>query len=315
MLETIRSWPKAELHLHLEGSIEPQTLLEIEPSLDLAEVEERLRFENFAGFLKSYISVNKLLTKPEHYAIATHRMLESLESQGVVYAEVNLSVGVVLWKEQDFAPIFDAITAAAEGHAVQVRWIFDGVRQFGPDHVQRVAELAVAYRDRGVVALGIGGDEVNGPASWFVEIFRWARSNGLHAVPHAGETSGPASVWGALELGARRIGHGIRSIEDPVLVRHLRDQRIPLEVSVTSNVLTGAVPSLAAHPVRKLYDAGVPIVLNTDDPALFRTNLLNEYMVAVNEFGFSLDQLRDLANLSLDSALDFNVSAQPSKSS
>jgi adenosine deaminase/aminodeoxyfutalosine deaminase len=174
---------------------------------------------------------------------------------------------------------------------VEVRWIADAVRHFGPEHVMAVAEQAAALVDQGVVAFGIGGDEARGPAEWFGESYRFARGRGLHLTAHAGEAAGPDSVWKALEIGAERIGHGIRSIEDPVLVRHLADQGIPLEVCITSNVMTGVVGSLREHPVRKLYDAGVPITLNTDDPGLFRTTLGAEYELAAREFGFGAAEL------------------------
>lgn len=159
----------------------------------------------------------------------------------------------------------------------------------------QVAELAAGYVDDGVISFGIGGDEERGPAGWFTEVYRFARAKGLRLTAHAGETAGPESVWGALRLGAERIGHGIRAVDDPALVRHLRDENIPLEICISSNVATGAVPSLAAHPVRRLYDAGVQIVLNTDDPGLFGTTLENEYELAAHEFGFSEQELAQIA--------------------
>jgi aminodeoxyfutalosine deaminase len=150
-----------------------------------------------------------------------------------------------------------------------------------------VAELAAVLVNDGVVSFGIGGDEERGPAEWFTEVYRFARANGLRLTAHAGETAGPESVWGAVRLGADRIGHGIRAVEDPALVRHLRDRKIPLEICISSNVSTGAVRSLADHPVRRLYEAGVPVILNTDDPGLFGTTLAREFELAASEFGFS----------------------------
>jgi adenosine deaminase/aminodeoxyfutalosine deaminase len=178
---------------------------------------------------------------------------------------------------------------------VEVRWIVDAVRHFGVEHVMQVAEQAALLAGEGVTAFGIGGDEARGPAEWFGDVYRFARASGLRLTAHAGEAVGPDSVWKALEIGAERIGHGIRSIEDPVLVRHLADRQIPLEVCITSNVMTGVVGSLREHPVRKLYDAGVPITLNTDDPGFFRTTLCAEYALASREFGFSLTELRGIA--------------------
>jgi aminodeoxyfutalosine deaminase len=281
----------AELHLHLEGSVEPETLLEIDPSLNLEDVRNRFEFTDFDGFLKSYVWVNRQLREPEHYAIAARRCFEELAAQGVAYAEITLSAGVILWKEQNIHGIMDALCGEVNHAPLQVRWVFDAIRQFGADGAMRVAEIAVERRSDGVVAFGIGGDEVNGPAEWFRDVFAFASKNGVALVPHAGETDGPASVWACIELGAKRIGHGIRAVEDAELMRRLRDDDIPLEVCITSNVCTGAVASLEAHPVRRLADAGVPIVINTDDPALFRTSLEAEYRLATNGFGLRREEL------------------------
>ena len=287
--------PKAELHLHLEGSIEPETLRELKPDLALDEIRAHYCYDDFAGFLGSFEWVARHLETPEHYAHITRRLLERLASENVRCAEIIHSTGVVIWREQDPAAVFEAVRRAAEGAGVEVRWIIDAVRQFGKEHVMRVAEFAASYAGRGVVAFGIGGDEERGPARDFAEAYRFARAKGLRLTAHAGETAGPESVWEALEIGAERIGHGIRSIEDPVLVRHLRDKDIPLEICISSNVATGAVAALKDHPVRRLFDAGVPITLNTDDRAMFHTTLTAEYELAAREFGFSEEELRQIA--------------------
>jgi adenosine deaminase/aminodeoxyfutalosine deaminase len=284
--------PKAELHLHLEGAIEPETLLEIAPDLTLEEIRARYRHDDFQGFLKSFAWVTSRLERPEHYALATRALLARLEVEGVRYAEIILSAGVILWRGQEFAPIFEAVRSESERSPVTVCWLLDAVRQFGVEPAWRVAELAAERLGQGIVGFGIGGDEARGPAEWFGEVYAFARRNGLRLTAHAGETTGPESIWTSLELGAERIGHGIRSVEDPALLKHLRDRDIPLEICISSNVATGAVRSLADHPVRRLYDAGVPIVLNTDDPAMFRTTLVREYEIAAREFGFRKEELR-----------------------
>jgi aminodeoxyfutalosine deaminase len=295
MADFLLEMPKAELHLHLEGAVEPETLHELDPGTPVDTFRELYRYADFDGFLKAFGAVGKLLRTPEAYVLATRRLLERLAAQNVRYAEIILAAGVVLWKEQDFAPIFEAVRRAAEGSPVEVRWILDAVRQFGVDQAMRVAELAAARVDAGVVAFGIGGSEERGPAEWFTDVFRFARSAGLRLVAHAGEGTSPRSIWAALELGAERIGHGIAAIEDPALVRHLRDRGIPLEICITSNLVTGVVKQIADHPVRRLYDAGVPIVLNTDDPAMFGCTLVGEYRLAAREFGFSESELRGIA--------------------
>jgi len=282
---------RAELHVHLEGSIAPETLLVIDPSLTREEIEARLTCASFPEFLQGYIWVSKKLEKPEHYALATRHLLHSLASQGVTYAEITLSAGVVLWKEQDLAAVYDAIWRESELSPVRTLWILDAIRQFGPEKGMRVAEFAVSRRDQGTIAYGIGGDEVRGPAHWFRDVFAYVRDAGLHLVCHAGETAGPESVWGALAIGAERIGHGIAAAQDPALMAQLRADNIPLEVCISSNVCTGAVASLGAHPLRKLYDAGVPITIHTDDPAFFRTTLTREYELAEKMFGLPADEL------------------------
>jgi|HubBroStandDraft_1064217.scaffolds.fasta_scaffold01092_11 aminodeoxyfutalosine deaminase len=290
-----RAWPKAELHLHLEGSVEPETMQQLDPALTAEAVRAMYRFHGFQGFIQAYKSVVERLRTPEDYAHITRALLARLAGETVHYAEITLSAGVVLWKEQQFAPIYTAVRDAAAEFPIEVHWILDAVRHFGVEHAMQVAELAAERVNDGVVAFGIGGDEERGPAAWFGEVFRFAKAAGLRLTAHAGETAGPESVWAGLEIGAERIGHGIRSVEDPALVRHLRDRGIPLEVCIASNVATGAVESLAAHPVRRLYDAGVPITLNTDDPAIFATTLSAEYCLAARQFGFSEVELRGIA--------------------
>jgi adenosine deaminase/aminodeoxyfutalosine deaminase len=300
----IHQLKKAELHVHLEGSVEPETLRELDPSLDGEELRRLYDYSDFLGFLRSYKGINLRLTRPEHFALIARRLLERLERQNVLYAELNLSVGVWLWRELEFEPYFAAIVAEAERSPVRVRFIFDAVRQFGAEAGWVVARLAAAHQARGVLGFTIGGDEAKAPAKEFQPVFSWVKRQGLHIAPHAGEVVGPASVWDALECGAERIGHGIRSIEDPVLVSHLASHRIPLEVCISSNVRTGAVMSLREHPVRRLFEAGVPITLNTDDPPMFGTTLEREYQLAADEFGFSETELRDVARNGFTFAFD-----------
>lgn len=282
---------KAELHVHLEGSIEAETLMEIDPSVSRPEIEANLSGRTFAEFLQGYIWVIKRLLTPEHYALATRHLLERLAAQDVTYAEITLSAGVVLWKNQDLAAVYDAVWQESQRSPVKTFWILDAVRHFGAEPGMRVAEFAVSRRKQGTIAFGIGGDEARGPAEWFHDIFAYARDGGLRLVCHAGETTGPESIWAALEIGAERIGHGIAAVQDPALMAKLRESNIPLEVCISSNICTGVVPSVEEHPVRRLYDAGVPIILNTDDPSFFRTSLKHEYELARDVFGLPVEEL------------------------
>jgi aminodeoxyfutalosine deaminase len=295
MADLLLEIPKAELHLHLEGSVEPETLHELDPATPVEEFRSLYSYTDFDAFLRAFGAIGKRLRTPADYALITRRLLERLAAQNVRYAEITIAAGVAIWKGQDFAPIFDAIREAAQGSAVEVRWILDAVRQFGVDHTMRVAELAAERVDQGVVALGIGGSEERGPAVWFTDVFAFAKRSGLRLTAHAGESMGPESVWAALKLGAERIGHGIASVHDADLMRHLRERDIPLEICISSNLVTGVVKRIEDHPVRRLYDAGVPIVLNTDDPAMFHCTLVGEYRLAANQFGFSEAELRGIA--------------------
>lgn len=280
-----------ELHLHLEGTIDRETVLLLDPSVSRADVDAAWSFSDFAGFIRCFKFAAQRLRGPEDYALVTRRMMQSLGGQDVEYAEVTLSAGVVLWREMHFGEVWNAIRQAQKEAfrewPVEIWWNFDAIRQFGPEHVMQVARVAAEYVDDGVISFGIGGDEVAGPVRLFRDAYRYAKDAGLRLTAHAGETDGPESVKDALGVGAERIGHGIRAIDDPDLIRRLRDEQIPLEVCISSNVRTGAVATLAAHPVRRLFDAGVPITLNTDDPGIFESGLDAELAIARRVFGFT----------------------------
>ncbi len=285
----------AELHLHLEGSVEVETLLEIDASLTRNEIAAATTYTDFPGFIQSYVWVNRKLQTPAHYGLIARRLFERLAAEGVTYAEVTLSVGVLLWKGDDFPPIWSAVSAESHRSPIPIRWIFDATRQFGADAAKPVFDLAAERLSDGVVAIGMGGFEDGAPASDFAGLYQRARDRGLHTVCHAGETTNAQSVWDALAIGAERIGHGIRSIQDPKLVAHLREKNIPLEISISSNVRTRSVKSVEDHPARRLFDAGVPIILNTDDPALFGCTLTSEYELARTALGFADAELAAVA--------------------
>lgn len=285
----------AELHLHLEGTVDRETVIMLDPSLTRDEVDRVWGFTDFAGFLECFKFVARRLRGPADYALITRGMMEHLSKQGITYAEVTLGAGVVQWLGFNFDTVWRAIRAAQQEALkqwpVEVWWNLDAIRQLGSGHVMEIAKLSARYVDDGVISFGVGGDEVRGPASEFRDAYRYAKDAGLRLTAHAGETAGPDSVRDALDIGAERIGHGIRAAEDSDLLRHLREERIPLEVCITSNVKTGAVASLEDHPVRRLVDAGVIVTLNTDDPGMFGSDLATEFRLAEQIFGLSAAQL------------------------
>lgn len=319
--DLIRSLPKAELHLHLEGSVDPSTLSELSrrhPTLlsttnnrytniaDSGRVfsEEEARalyaYESFTGFMLAFKAVTERLRTADDYELVTYRMMQKLHAQGVVHAEVYISAGVVHWRGQEFAPLFEGAERGRErgerDFGISLYWILDAVRHFGIDEARRVVDEAIRFRGRNVVGIGIGGDERKAGPELFREVYEHAASHGLRLTVHAGETVGPEGIWGALrELKPDRIGHGLHAIDDPALVRYLADKQIPIEICITSNIKTGCCRALEAHPVRKLFDAGVPVTLNTDDPDMFHTDLVSEYRIARDAFGFNDNELRELA--------------------
>jgi adenosine deaminase/aminodeoxyfutalosine deaminase len=232
--------------------------------------------------------------------------MERLRHQNVLHAEVYISVGVVHWRKHDFEPLFEGIERGRERGARDfgrsVLWIFDAVRHFGTAPAQRVFELAVRYKERNVIGVGIGGDEHRGPAEQFRALYDYAADNGLRRTVHAGESTGPGSIWDALNVGAERIGHGLRAVQDPDLMEVLAERQIPIEVCITSNVRTGCLPVLQDHPVRRMFEEGLLVTINSDDPAMFHTSLTREYEIAQDVFGFTDEHLRELARNSFEAS-------------
>ena len=306
----IFSLPKAELHLHLEGTIDPPTVLELRKrhgrESTLTEVEQAYQYKDFAGFLMAFKAITEDLQTPADYDLITYRLMQKLKAENVLHAEVYVSVGVCLWRKQDFAAIFEGLERGRErgerDFGISLLWIFDAVRQFGSEKAKIVAELAVQYRGRGVVGFGIGGDEVKAGPELFREIYAYAADNGLRLTAHAGETAGPESVWGALNLRAERIGHGLTAWHDAELVEELSRRQIPVEICMTSNLRTGVCPTIAEHPVRRYFDQGIMVTLNSDDPAMFETTLAGEYQLAQDAFGFTDEHLRELARNSFEAS-------------
>ncbi len=308
---------KVELHLHLEGAVRPETLLELSRNKSglRQKVEEwialrrtqRYCYGNFREFLVAFGIVALLIETPQDYSLITTRLIEWLAEQNVHYAEIIFAAGVVLWKKQPVDAVFEAVAAAAEEAeartGVRVQWIFDATRQFGLDHVREVMRWAARYRSQGVVAFGIGGDEAAGPAKLFPDIFREARDRGLHVVAHAGEACGPECIRDAVELlGAERIGHGLTALGDSSVTALLRERKIPLEVCPSSNVSTGLIPRFEDHPLPKFLEQGLVVTLNSDDPAMFGVNLQEEFLQGARCFDLSRETLSGLCRNAVDAS-------------
>jgi aminodeoxyfutalosine deaminase len=308
--DRFRALPKAELHLHLEGTIEPATVVALGQkygdSFATDVVASRYAASDFTAFIEAYKWVTSYLRAPEDYALVTRRMCEQLLAQRVVYAEVTLSAGVMLLRKQNVVANFRAIREAAASFiapGLRVQWIFDAVRQFGASAAREVAECAAALRQHGVIAFGLGGDELSRPAIEFRDVYQYAASHGLHRLAHAGEVGGPDSVRDAVEiLSAERIGHGIAAAADPRLMEILARRAIHLEICPTSNVCTGAlacylggkIATVASHPLPQLFRAGIPISISTDDPAMFATTLNREYAASL-QMGLTRPEILSIA--------------------
>lgn len=320
MPQDFASLPKAELHVHLEGSTRPETLRELAernqvelPYDDVEGLRRWFEFRDFDHFIEVYLAITRSLRRVEDYELIIRRFAEELAKQQVRYAEVTFSpsthewLGVPedVWKEG----LVRGRRAAREEFGVKINWVFDIVRNaerdFGKRYSDYTVEMAIEMMGEGVVALGLGGAEPGFPPEDFEKEFRRATQAGLHSAPHAGEHAGPQSVWGAVRaLGAERIGHGVRSIEDPDLVRFLAREGIALEISPTSNVRLGVYSSFEEHPLRELHEAGVVVTVNSDDPPLFNTTLNGEVELLRTAFGLDDVAVKQILDNAVACAFD-----------
>ena len=313
----IASLPKAELHLHLEGSIQPATACKLMARYGVRateqEVRQRYAFRNFSEFLETFKWLTSFLREPQDYVLVAKDLGEQLLFQNVAYAEVTLSVGVMLLRKQQLEANFEGLLRAVEPferRGLRIRWVFDAVRQFGPEAAMRVVEAAKNCASKQIVAFGVGGDELQVPTAEFRGVYDRAAEFGMHRLIHAGEVGGPEKIREAIELlGVERIGHGIAIIKDPALMDLLAERKIPLEICPQSNIRTGTLArqlgrdeaQLEDHPLPKLFRHGIPIVLSTDDPALFDTTLRAEYANATR-MGLQENELEQICAMGFQHA-------------
>ena len=315
----LRGLPKAELHLHLEGTVTAETLVELSRRNDavpltLEQARDVYVYADFQAFLMAFKAVSERLLTPADYELITYEMIRHLAAQGVVHAEVYISWGILLrFKPQlTIRAVMDAVERArvrAEAKfGLSVLWIIDAVRHFGGEEAGVVFRLAAELRAEypSIAGIGIGGDEARGPAEPFRELYAEAKAAGLRLTAHAGESTGPvlgpASIWAALNIGAERIGHGLAAQHDADLLRVLAERQVPVEINVTSNLRTGCCSAIEEHPVREYFEGGLFLTLNSDDPPMFGSDLLGEYVKVQREFEFTLEEMREFAANSVEAS-------------
>ena len=311
--------PKAELHVHHVGSASPRIVSELAerhpgtvPS-DLDALRTFFEFRDFAHFIEVYLAVVDLIRTPEDLRYLTYEVArEMAEGQRIRYAELTCTPYTSVRPDQPEAGMsIEGYTEAIESARVEaerdfglvLRWIYDIPGEFGVPAADATLDYALSHRPEGLVAFGLGGPELGVPRPQFQPHFEKARAAGLHSVPHAGETTGPQTVWDSLTLlQAERIGHGTSSGRDPALLRHLAETGVPLEVCPSSNIATRAVATLEEHPIRAFRDAGVTVTVNSDDPPMFGTTLNREYAIAAHLLGLDEAGLAELARTAVRSS-------------
>lgn len=303
----IAGLPKAELHVHHVGSASPRIVSELAARhpdsavpTDPEALADYFTFRDFAHFIEVYLSVVDLVRDAEDVRLLTYEVARDMARQQIRYAELTLtpfsSTRRGIPDAAYVEAIEDARKAAESELGVVLRWCFDIPGEAGLEAAEETARIACDLQPEGLVSFGLGGPEIGVPRPQFKPYFDRARAAGLHSVPHAGETTGPGTIWDALnDLGAERIGHGTSATQDPRLLAHLAEHRIPLEVCPTSNIATRAVRTLEEHPVKEMADAGVLVTINSDDPPMFGTDLNTEYAVAARLLGLDTTGLAALA--------------------
>lgn len=312
----LRAMPKVELHVHMEGSIRPETLLKLAerhkvllPAHDLDELQNWYTFTDFGHFLQIYKTIGTCLRTQEDIELITREFLVGQAEQNIIHSEVTYTPyhqykeNKITFEDQ-LSAINRGRTWAEENLGVSMTLTVDISREIAAEEGLITAEWAVSGMDNGVTALGLGGPEIDNPPEKFVTSFEKALAAGLHSLPHAGETEGPASIWGALNsLKAERIGHGIRCLEDPALVEFLVEKQIPLEVCPTSNLCLKVAPSIEKHPLPRLLEAGLYITINSDDPPMFNTTLNDEYVKVAKAFNYEVPQMEKFSLNALRASL------------
>jgi aminodeoxyfutalosine deaminase len=313
LAEFVAGLPKVELHVHHVGSASPRivsALAERHPGTvpsDPEALREFYRFRDFAHFIDVYLAVAALVRDAEDIRMLTYEVASDMAAQNIRYAELTCTPYTTVHAEgvpieAYVEAIEDARVAAEREHGIRLRWIYDVPGEFGVSSAEETVGY-IPHSPPSLVGFGLGGPEIGWPRPQFKPAFDQARAHGLHSVPHAGETTGPQTIWDSLEdLGAERIGHGTSAVQDQRLMQHLVEHRIPLEVCPTSNLATRAVASLEEHPIRAMYAAGAVVTVNSDDPPMFGTTLNREYEIAADLLGLDPLGVTELAKAAVNAA-------------
>ncbi len=301
-LEAIRALPKVELHVHILGSIQPETLLSIiredgisAPYSNVEEIGNRFEYTDFMNFIRTYMEIVEYITDARHFERITYEMLETCSKSNVQYVEASFSPRDHLPNNLDFKDMVNAINQgiqrAQHDFDIETNIRIDVVRTSSSEEATEILDLIERNPDN-IISIDIGGNEREYPPQPFAEIYERARGMGLHCVAHAGEAAGPESIWGALHhLKVERIGHGITARGNPDLIEHLKQNKIAIEMCPVSNLRTGVVPSISEHPIREFFEKGLLVTVNSDDPSLFHTSMNNEYEQIHKHLDFSLKEL------------------------
>ncbi|HJQ02356.1 MAG TPA: adenosine deaminase [Jatrophihabitans sp.] len=307
LIDFIAGLPKAELHVHHVGSASPRIVAELaarHPAAgvpaDIELLADYFTFRDFAHFIDVYLSVVSLIRTADDVRMLTYEVAREMAGQHIRYAELTItpysSVNRGIPAPAFVEAIEDARLAAERELGVVLRWCFDIPGEAGLDSAVETTRISTELTPDGLISFGLGGPEFGVPRPQFKPYFDAARAIGLHSVPHAGETTGPETIWDSLTvLGAERIGHGTSAVRDAALLEYLAEHQVPLEVCPTSNVATRAVPALAEHPLRQMVEAGLLVTINSDDPPMFSTDLNNEYLIAAQLLELDRTGIAELA--------------------
>ena len=312
MNDFIHKLPKVELHVHLEGAIPLPALYELIQKYegqgevpDLEALRNKFRYKDFPHFIETWVWKNRFLREYDDFTFIAEKFAESLCQQNIIYSEAFYSPGDFARHGLEPQKLTEAIRKGFDSYRseVTINLVADLIRDFGPEKGERWLREVNEVRELGVIGIGIGGSEQQFPPEAYSQVYALARSLGFKTSAHAGEAAGPESIWGAIRsLKVDRIGHGTRAIEDPKLVEYLVTNRVAIEMCPISNLRTGIIQSLTEHPIRKFFDLGIPVSVNTDDPEMFNTTLNLEFQELRQQLGFSNEEIETLTRNGIEMA-------------